>query len=341
MATSKITVLNFGFPFPQHQLEELSALVGTTVTETMVRAYKPAFFKPESSTPAAYIQKIVQSVDIPSDGRLIVNLPGITWAAIGVLSAIAGVRGFMPDVMRLNRDEEGVFHVQEVINLQALRDASRKTRYEGVDGVNLIPEGEKVLVNFSHPITDDQKAAIQVAEGPVHVVNVKTQADPNGDFAAQAAQFVTDAGLASELWQQPNRILVNAPAMAPLAAAVYAELNARMGEFPRTIQLNSTPERTYVFGSIVDVQGQRSWGQEQRIEIDRAAITEAQVELAKRLLQAIGKGKVAIGDMTGSQAALLYQAAQGFPYETFIELVKLGIVKIDAAAAEKLIAQIG
>lgn len=258
---AKITVVNFAFTLTAAQRAELAKMLGIEESAIVFVESRPGFFKPEEMEDGAlpkwqrYINSIVESGKIPREGRIIVNLPGMSWSAVATIAAIAGWIGHLPEIVRSVADEATKeFHVQEIIPLQQLRDESRKLRYTGVSGQNMPNGVDKVVVNFSHPLTDIQLAAIEAVEGKVYVVNVQTQADVTKPFATQATAFVNAAGLSSELWQQTGKVLVNAPAMAPLAVAVFSEINARMGEFPRTIRLNQLPDRTYEFAEIMDIQ---------------------------------------------------------------------------------------
>jgi hypothetical protein len=173
--------------------------------------------------------------------------------------------------MRLVQDESKVFHVQEIVHLQKLRDEGRKARYDGREGKSY-GEETHVVVNFTHPLTEAQLGKFWFTP---EVVNVPTQADLKANFAEVAVQLVDAAGLSSEQWQRTDRIIVNAPALAPLAAAVVTEINARMGVFPRVIRLDRQQDNSFVFAQSIDLHAFREWAH----VYDAAKAEEARREL--------------------------------------------------------------
>jgi hypothetical protein len=115
-----------------------------------------------------------------------------------------------------------------------------------------------ILINFTHPLSADHLDQLSTLLGePAAVpVNVPTQFDNQRPFAMQVAALVDSVGLTPEQWQT-DRILVNPPAYAPVAAALIAELHGRMGYFPTLIRLRPvaglTPP-TYEVAELLNLQ---------------------------------------------------------------------------------------
>jgi len=125
-----------------------------------------------------------------------------------------------------------------------------------------------LIVNFSHPLTPDQLAAVEQLTGqPVdRVLDVKTQFDHDRPFTDQARELVEAAGLSPEQWQG-EPLLVNLPSLSPIAAVVLAELHGRCGYFPSILRLKpvagSTPPRFEV-AETVNLQAVRDTSREAR-----------------------------------------------------------------------------
>ncbi len=125
-----------------------------------------------------------------------------------------------------------------------------------------------LIINFSHPITDDQLAQLAAALGkPVdEVCHIPAQFDPAQPFAPQATALVDAVGLTPAQWQA-EAILVNPPSLAVIAVAVLAELHGRMGYFPTVLRLRivagSTPP-VYEVAEAINLQSIRDAARERR-----------------------------------------------------------------------------
>ena len=125
------------------------------------------------------------------------------------------------------------------------------------------------LINFTHPITDEQKAQIEnIVNEPVHIIDVKTQLDNDIPFGPQATALVDQAveALGGPEAIQTTPIIVNLPGLAAAAAAVLAELHGRMGYFPPIVRLRPVPGpvRRFEVAEILDLQGLRETARTRR-----------------------------------------------------------------------------
>lgn len=127
-----------------------------------------------------------------------------------------------------------------------------------------------ILLNFSHPITTDQREAISKLSGygieMGDVKEVNTQFDQEKPFTGQAAALVEAVGLSSEQWQT-ERVLVNLPSLNTIAALLLAEMHGRMGYFPAVLRLRpvagSAPPQFEV-AEILNLQVVREQARSQR-----------------------------------------------------------------------------
>jgi len=95
-----------------------------------------------------------------------------------------------------------------------------------------------LILNFAHPITEEQQAQIEALTGQKieHIIAVNSQIDPQKPLAPQIVAMADAAGLTPEEWQTLP-ILINPPALNFSAVALIAELHGRMGYFPPIVRL--------------------------------------------------------------------------------------------------------
>ncbi len=118
-----------------------------------------------------------------------------------------------------------------------------------------------LLLNFSHPLTNDQRAQLVGLLGsPVaETRDLMTHLDNGRSFAEQAVILADAADLSAVAWQS-TPLLVVLPALAPGAAALLAELHGRMGHFPTVVRIrpvagSATP--AYEVAEIINLQAIR------------------------------------------------------------------------------------
>lgn len=123
-----------------------------------------------------------------------------------------------------------------------------------------------LILNFSHPITDEQQAQISEMTGqPISEVRaIPAQFDNFKPFAEQISRLVDAAGLAPKEWQE-RQVLINPPSYNFAAMTLLAELHGRMGYFPSILRVRPvrgedgklvTPPR-YEIAEIINLQNVR------------------------------------------------------------------------------------
>ncbi|KPL88587.1 CRISPR-associated protein Csx15 [Ardenticatena maritima] len=95
-----------------------------------------------------------------------------------------------------------------------------------------------IVLNFSHPITDEQKSQIEALTGQSveRIVAINSQIDTEQPLAPQIVAMADACGLSQEEWQTLP-LLINPPALNFSAVALLAELHGRMGYFPPVLRL--------------------------------------------------------------------------------------------------------
>jgi hypothetical protein len=127
-----------------------------------------------------------------------------------------------------------------------------------------------ILLNFSHPLTDEQLVAIrrQLDRPDLDLRQINTHFDHERPFPDQATALLNQIDLTPQAWQT-EPILVNPPSHNLVALTLLAELNGRMGYFPAVIRLkpvsNSLPPR-FEFAEIVNLQVVRDAARRHRYE---------------------------------------------------------------------------
>ena len=127
-----------------------------------------------------------------------------------------------------------------------------------------------IVVNFGHPLTAGQLAAIERLGGqPVSEVRdepTQSQIDPARPLAEQAAALADAVGLSAAAWQSAA-IVVNLPGYAPAAAALLAELHGRMGHFPTIVRLRPAAgggPTVYEVAELINLQAARDAARRRR-----------------------------------------------------------------------------
>lgn len=124
------------------------------------------------------------------------------------------------------------------------------------------------LLNFAHPITDEQKAQIEALTGQriERILELPVQFDPMRPFHQQVLELLERVGLSATEWQT-TPLLINLPSLNVIAAILLAELHGRMGYFPAIVRLRpvegAIPPRFEV-AEIINLQQIRDAARNQR-----------------------------------------------------------------------------
>lgn len=114
-----------------------------------------------------------------------------------------------------------------------------------------------LLLNYSHPLTDEQLAQITEIVGEVlEVRTIPAQIDRAIPLAEVAHELAENASLLPDEWQS-RPLLINLPALAPVAAALLAEVHGRCGYFPSMLNIRpkaGSPTPVYEVGEVVGLQ---------------------------------------------------------------------------------------
>jgi hypothetical protein len=127
-----------------------------------------------------------------------------------------------------------------------------------------------ILLNFSHPLTDEQLARVEALIGSSVecVVDLTAHFDHTRPFTEQVTALADRAGLSSHEWQTLP-LVVNPPAFNFIAVALLAELHGRMGYFPTVLRLRPVPESTpprFEVAELINLQAIRDTARERRDE---------------------------------------------------------------------------
>jgi Putative DNA-binding domain len=131
---------------------------------------------------------------------------------------------------------------------------------EQITVISATPNGMCLVMNFGRPLDPPQLAQLrECTRAQIYEVIQPPQMPPHFDeskpFAPQVSVLVDQIGLTKEEWQRLP-IVINLPGLAPVAAALLAELHGRMGHFPKVIRLGPVgADRTnYQVAEIIEMQ---------------------------------------------------------------------------------------
>ncbi len=125
-----------------------------------------------------------------------------------------------------------------------------------------------ILLNFSHPITPEQRGQIESLTGNAlaRVVDLAVHFDQEQPFQPQLAQVLSQVQFTPQEWQTAP-IIVNLPSYNYIAAMTLAELHGRMGYFPPILRLKpvekAIPPRFEV-AEVINLQAMRDAARKER-----------------------------------------------------------------------------
>lgn len=124
-----------------------------------------------------------------------------------------------------------------------------------------------IVLNYSHPLTEHQIARISEIVGEMPLIQViESQIDRERPLAEIAVELADAANLSPEQWQM-TPIILNPPALAPLAVALIAEIHGRAGGFPAMLNIrpiaDSIPTR-YEVAELLNLQAIRETARRRR-----------------------------------------------------------------------------
>ncbi|MCS6964413.1 MAG: CRISPR-associated protein Csx15 [Bellilinea sp.] len=95
-----------------------------------------------------------------------------------------------------------------------------------------------VLVNFAHPLTEEQLHQLEALTGRKveRVIAIDAQIDPQEPLAQQVVRMVDQVGFTAKEWQTLPLLIV-LPSLNYSAGVLLAELHGRMGYFPSIVRL--------------------------------------------------------------------------------------------------------
>lgn len=125
-----------------------------------------------------------------------------------------------------------------------------------------------ILLNFSHPISETQRADIErIAGQPIdRLIDIPVQFDNEAPFLDQILDLSDRLPLDS-VSLQTLPILINLPSLNYIAAGLLVWLNGKMGYFPAIVRMRSRADRTpfvYEVAEIINLQALREQARKER-----------------------------------------------------------------------------
>lgn len=126
----RMIVLNFAHPLTATQRAEIERLSGQTITTTLEQPLQID----EQQGLEAQIRALIDKLGFSTEEwqqRILINVPGYAPAAVCLLAEVHGRMGHFPTVVCIRRQAGStptVYEVGEMLNLEAVRNESRKHR---------------------------------------------------------------------------------------------------------------------------------------------------------------------------------------------------------------------
>lgn len=126
-----------------------------------------------------------------------------------------------------------------------------------------------LLLNFAHPLTDEQLRKIEALTGQAieRVLTIDSRIDPERPLFPQIVAMIDRVGLSPEEWQT-RPLLINPPSLNFSAVALLAELHGRMGYFPAVVRLKPVPGSVpprFEVAEILNLQAARDEARRKRL----------------------------------------------------------------------------
>ncbi len=124
-------ILNYAHPLTEEQINQIETLINTKITE--IKQIKVHLNQAEPLLPqmTALADEAGLTNEEWSGRALLVNPPSLNFAAVALLAELHGRMGYFPACLRLRPMEGSMpprFEVAEVLNLQDVRNAARRSR---------------------------------------------------------------------------------------------------------------------------------------------------------------------------------------------------------------------
>jgi len=125
-------LLNFSHPLTPDQLSQIEALTGQQIDPLINLAVQ--FDNNQDFLPqlAELVGRIPMDAAALQTAAVLVNPPSLNFITALLLAELHGRMGYFPPIVRLRPIPESLpprYEVAEILNLQAVRDNARKTRY--------------------------------------------------------------------------------------------------------------------------------------------------------------------------------------------------------------------
>lgn len=125
-----------------------------------------------------------------------------------------------------------------------------------------------LLINFAHPLTAEQRSAVEYITGLpcAREIHRMAQFDPARRFVEQGLALVNSVGLTTDEWQSES-LLINLPGHSAVAAIALAELHGRAGYFPAILRLRPMADTTppkFEVAEILNLQTLREAARQRR-----------------------------------------------------------------------------
>lgn len=125
-------LLNFSHPLTPEQTAEIETLTGQGLAQVIPLAVQFDNEQPFLPQMQALVARIPLGAEALQTERILINPPALNFITALLLAELHGRMGYFPPVVRLRPVAGSLpprYAVAEILNLQAVRDEARRTRY--------------------------------------------------------------------------------------------------------------------------------------------------------------------------------------------------------------------
>ena len=126
------------------------------------------------------------------------------------------------------------------------------------------------ILNYSHPLTEEQRQEIERLTGWAieRVLDIPAQFDSDATFIAQGEALIAATPLDAGAWQSAP-LLVNLPSLAPIAGVTLALILGRRGHLPSMLRLKPVRDggvTAFAVAEIIDLDDLRNRARAHRFD---------------------------------------------------------------------------
>ncbi len=200
----------------------------------------------DADTADEFQRQVQQALENFLDPIPVVELRLIEYPGVNKTLGVLQIARSFKRPHRVKRDSGDV---EQGVSLKRGSETRTATQDE-ITAMREVAQDSRLILNFVRPLTEPQTQQLREMLGAlpetIDLPFAPVQFDNERPLAEQAQSVIDSVGLTLEEWSS-LLLIVNLPALAPVAAAILAEMHGRSGHFPHVLRLKPKTEDRNVF----------------------------------------------------------------------------------------------